>query len=80
MPVPPSEIPNIVTHLERTLANHSVERITGVRSQLVYNFGRASEVAAEQLAAIYQREKARPQTKKSARPAQAALPVPPGAA
>jgi hypothetical protein len=55
IPVPPSEMPNIVQHLEHTLANHSVARITQARSQLVYNFGRASEVAAEQVAALLRR-------------------------
>jgi hypothetical protein len=64
IPVPPAEMPNIVAHIGRTLAGHSVERIADVRAQLVYNFGRASEVAAAQLADIYAREqaKARPRS------------------
>lgn len=58
IPVPPAEMPNIVMHLERTLANRSATRITEVRSELVYNFGNASQVAAEQLAQMYHRVKA----------------------
>ena len=56
VPVPPSEMPNITTHLAQALANHSVERIAAVRSQLIYNFGNASEVAANQLIEILHRE------------------------
>jgi hypothetical protein len=52
VPMPPSEMPNVIRHLENVLANHSAARIAEVRSQLVYNFGRASDVAADQLAAI----------------------------
>jgi hypothetical protein len=55
--VPPSEMANIVAHLDRTLANHSVTLVTDVRTQVVYNFGRASEVAADQLASIFLRER-----------------------
>lgn len=55
VPVAPAEIANIVAHLERLLAGHSPGRIAEVRSQLVYNFGAAGEVAAEQLAQIYRR-------------------------
>jgi hypothetical protein len=57
VPVPPAEMPNIVTHLRAALADHSPARIAEVRGQLVYNFGRASEKAAEQLADIYLRER-----------------------
>jgi hypothetical protein len=56
VPIPPAEIPNIVAHIGRTLENHSVERLADVRAQLVYNFGKASEVAAGQLAEILARE------------------------
>lgn len=56
VPIPPAEMPNIVAHLGRTLENHSVERLAEVRAQLVYNFGKASEVAAGQLAEILARE------------------------
>jgi len=58
VPVPPGEMPDIVAHLRDVLERHSVERLRSVRAELVYNFGTASEVAAEQLAAIYRREKA----------------------
>ena len=72
VPVPPLEMPNIVAHIERTLADHSVERIANARAELVYNFGRASEIAAEQLTEIFRREQsasAQPKT-------QGALPMP----
>ena len=56
VPVPPCEIDKIAIHLDRALSNHSVERIATARSALIYNFGTASEVAAEQLAGILMRE------------------------
>jgi hypothetical protein len=65
VPVPPAEITNIASHIERTLAGHSVGRIAEARAQLIYNFGRAGEVAADQLAGIYHREKSAAQTKLS---------------
>lgn len=52
VPVQPSEMPNIVDHLARAMAAHSRARLAQVRSELVYNFGVASTVAAEQLAGI----------------------------
>lgn len=58
VPVPPAEMPRIVEHIGRTLAGHAPGRIAEVRSQLVYNFGHASEVAARQLAEIFAREHA----------------------
>jgi hypothetical protein len=58
VPIPPTEMPNIVEHIGRTLANHAPSRITDVRAELVYNFGTASEVAADQLATIFERERA----------------------
>lgn len=76
VPVPPSEMPNIVAHLGRTLANHSVERITSVRAQLVYNFGTASQVAADQLVDIYRREQAKSQKKSAVKIAQHAAALP----
>lgn len=57
VPVQPAEMPSITAHLERVLAAHDPARIAAVRSQLVYNFGSASEVAAEQLASIFLRER-----------------------
>jgi hypothetical protein len=74
VPVPPSEMPEIVTHLKRTLAYHSISRITEARAQLVYNFGHASEVAAQQLTQIFHRERSAPRTK-SKRPEQTARPA-----
>ncbi|HEY6642287.1 hypothetical protein [Povalibacter sp.] len=56
VPVPPSEINEIATHLERVLSNPSAKRIAAVRSRLIYNFGTGSKVAAEQLAGIFMRE------------------------
>lgn len=52
VPVSPEEMPNIVAHIGRALENHSVARLAEVRSQLIYNFGHASQVAAEQLTNI----------------------------
>lgn len=56
VPVAPTEMPNIVDHITRTLENHSAARLADVRAQLIYNFGKASDVAAEQLAEILARE------------------------
>lgn len=58
VPIPPAGMPDIVAHLHRVLAGHSPERIAAVRAELVYNFDRASEVAAEQLADLYVQEQA----------------------
>lgn len=58
VPVQPSEMERIVEHLDRALSNHSVTRIEEVRRRLVYHFGYASNVAAQQLEDIYYREKA----------------------
>lgn len=55
VPVPPDEIDSVVRHLDATLQNHRKEQITAVRDQLIYNFGSASDVAAEQIAAIFLR-------------------------
>jgi hypothetical protein len=60
VPIPPGEMPNIVDHISETLANHAASRIADVRAALVYNFGTASDVAADQLAAIFERERAQP--------------------
>jgi hypothetical protein len=59
VPVQPSEMPNIVAHIGKTLSQHSPERITRVRDELVYNFGNAGQVAAEQLAQILHRERSK---------------------
>ena len=56
MPVRPSEMPAIVSHLRRVLTEHRKERIVEARDRLVYNFGRASHVAAEQIEELYRRE------------------------
>ena len=53
-------MPNIVAHIARVLANHVAQHINEVRAAVVYNFGTASEVAADQLAAIFERERAQP--------------------
>lgn len=55
VPVPPADISNIVQHIDDALASASAELIAEARSGLVYNFGSASQVAAEQLAQIYHR-------------------------
>jgi hypothetical protein len=46
---------DIVRHVEHALACHSADRIVEARERLVYNFGRATDVAAEQLAGLYRR-------------------------
>ncbi len=56
VPLPPTEMPAIVQHLRHALAGHRKERIVETRDRLIYNFGRASEVAAAQIAEIYRRE------------------------
>ncbi|WP_143434166.1 hypothetical protein [Hydrogenophaga sp. H7] len=57
VPVQPTEIDHITDHLEKVLRSHSVETLEKVRSQLVYNFGQAGDVAARQLAELYAVEK-----------------------
>lgn len=59
VPVPPAEIGRISDHLASVLARHSRERLAEARDRLVYNFGTASSVAADQVAAIYRAEKDR---------------------
>ena len=63
VPIPPTDMPNVVAHIGRTLASHSVSRIKEVRAELVFNFGTASDIAADQLAAIFERERAQPTPK-----------------
>jgi hypothetical protein len=55
LPIPPTEMANIVDHIDRALATPPISRIKEVRAELIYNFGTASEVAAGQLAAILER-------------------------
>lgn len=57
VPILPSEMSNIVEHIERTLAEPRGDRIKRVRDELIYNFGDASRAAASQLAEIFQRER-----------------------
>ncbi|HEY0686010.1 MAG TPA: hypothetical protein VGD45_26950 [Steroidobacter sp.] len=65
VPVPPSEINNIAAHIGQALVNHSPARLTEVRAQLIYNFGTASRVAAEQISEILVRERASASPKKA---------------
>jgi hypothetical protein len=53
VPIPPSELPQLPTHLRRLLAGHRRERIVEVRSRLVYNFDSAGRVAADQIAELF---------------------------
>jgi hypothetical protein len=55
IPIPPSEMDNIVAHLGRALSQHAVEKIEQVRERLIYNFGHAAEAAAAQIEHIYHR-------------------------
>jgi hypothetical protein len=54
IPVPPSEMNSIVERIAPVLEQHSRTRIVEVREQLVYNFGRAGGVAAQQIRGILQ--------------------------
>ncbi len=54
VPIQPNDMSRIVPRISEALANHSPVRIALVREQLIYNFGRASQVAAAQLADILQ--------------------------
>jgi hypothetical protein len=56
IPLPPSEMPSIVSHLERALSGYRRESVVETRDRLVYNFNRAGSVAAEQIAEIYRQE------------------------
>ena len=58
VPIPPTDMRNVIDRIGRTLANHSVSRIKEVRAELIFNFGTASGVAADQLATIFERERA----------------------
>lgn len=55
IPIPPSEMGNIVAHLGNALNQHSAEKIEQVRERLIYNFGHAAEAAAGQIEHIYHR-------------------------
>lgn len=63
VPVPPEQMTDIVTHLERVLARHSAERLRQVRNELVYHFADASRVAAAQIVEILRAEDARTASK-----------------
>ena len=67
-PMPPSEMTQVVSHLERALAQHSVERLRQVRDELVYNFGKAGVTAAEQIEEIYKTEAAATKRSPSRKP------------
>lgn len=65
VPIPPAEMPDIAAHIGRTIEKHSPRRLADLRAQLIYNFGGASHVAAEQLAEILARQQSVPQLKGS---------------
>lgn len=52
IPIPPEDMPNIAQIVERAMKAHNPEHIRSTRDKAVYNFGRASEVAANQIAEI----------------------------
>jgi CDP-glycerol glycerophosphotransferase (TagB/SpsB family) len=56
--LPGARIAEVSEELARVLAAHSPQRLRQVRDEIVYNFGRASEVASRQLMDIFHREKA----------------------
>ena len=53
VPISSDDMDVLVSHIDRVLKSHSSESLAAVRDQVVYNFGRASEVVAEQLEGIY---------------------------
>lgn len=57
VPIAPEAMGEVVSHLRSVLAGHRRERIVEVRDRLVYNFGIASRVAAEQIAEIYREQR-----------------------
>lgn len=57
VPIPPSEMGNILEHLASALSQHSVTKIEQTREELVYHFGHAAEVAAEQIGQLYVRNR-----------------------
>jgi len=58
VPVDPEKMHSIVSHIRHVLDGYSGDRIVDVRNRLIYNYGLASEVAAAQIADIYQRHRA----------------------
>ena len=61
VPVLPTEIGNIAEHLEKVLKNHSASKLKEIRNTLIYNFGGAGSIAAQQIKQIYQQEKGQTQ-------------------
>jgi hypothetical protein len=55
-PVPPSEIRELAKHVRVALDDDASSRRRAVRDEVIYNFGHATEVAADQLAALYERQ------------------------
>ena len=53
----PHGMPEIVSHIRKTLDGHRRERIIDARDRLVYNFGDAGRIAADQLEELYLRYK-----------------------
>lgn len=53
VPVSPADMTSIVGHLRKVLEEHRTERIVEARQRLIFNFGCASQVAAQQIADIY---------------------------
>ncbi len=52
IPVPPEEVADIASRVDAALKGHSKTRLQAVREQLIYNFGRAGTVAADQIEEI----------------------------
>lgn len=61
VPVLPIEIDEIADHLEKVLENHSVSKLEEIRNTLIYNFGGAGNIAAQQIKQIYQQERGQAQ-------------------
>jgi hypothetical protein len=65
IPIPPSEMRNIVDHVDNALKHHSAAKIEQIREGLIYNFGQGAETAAEQIELIYRRRLESVATEKS---------------
>jgi hypothetical protein len=73
VPIPGARIGEVADELDRVLRAHSPEQLRRVRDELIYHFGNASKVAADQIVMIYEREIERQRARQMPQvPAQAA--------
>jgi hypothetical protein len=57
VPITPDKMPEIGSHIRKALDEHRPERIVEARDRLVYNFGDAGRIAADQLEELHLRYK-----------------------